>query len=422
MNFKRIAGLLGALVLVTAACFGGGSGGDGDVTLDLWVFEGEETFFPTLKERFESEHPDITLEVTEIPEDNYTTKVDTALAAGSPPDLGLVYEPRWIKAGAVLPLDDVIESNDIDLSSFNQNALSGCISEDKVYCMGSYVGSVLLFYNKDLFDAAGIPYPSPTEPMTIDEFAMTAAELSQPSEDLNERVWGTIGEAPFWWSDPITHFSEDGRMIAGRVNDPATVHLYDVMSDVVRNGDAPTGSESDLLGGVDLLATGQVGMAISDNLVAIESLETAGINWGAAPVPVESEGDPVYVSAWTDQVGVFSRTDSPEEAKEFVGFVATVGNELRIEVADQYPLDTSVQGVEAWAKESKGRAEFVKVVDQARGAVFVPGFWDVTAPIWDSYDAMVAGDVSAQEALNELAPVMQEDLDDAWRTWEEIEG
>jgi ABC-type glycerol-3-phosphate transport system substrate-binding protein len=197
--------------------------------------------------------------------------------------------------------------------------------------------------------------------------------------------------------------------------------MYEVMSDVVRNGDAPTGSESELLGGVDLLSTGQVGMAIADNLVAIEALETAGFNWGAAPVPIETAGAPVYVSSWTDQLGVFSRTDSPEEAMEFVAFVATVGNELRIEVADQYPLDTSTPGADTWAEDSEGRAEFVQVVDQAREAVFVPGFWDVTSPVWDTYDAMVEGDVSAQEGLDEIAPVMQESLDEAWETWEEIE-
>lgn len=398
---------------------GGATGGE-EVTLKLWAFEGEEAFFPTLKERFEADHPNITIEVTEIPEDNYTTKVDTALAAGRPPDLGLTYEQRWFKAGAVLPLDDMIEAKGIDLSTFNQNAMSGCQYEGSVYCLGSYTGAVLLFYNKELFDAAGVPYPSATEPMTVDEFADVAAQLSQPNEDLSKRVWGTVGEAPFWWSDPITHFSEDGRTTEGYMNDAPTAHLYDVMSGLVQDGYAPTGSEFDLLGTEDLLATGQVGMAISDNLVAIDALETNGIDWGAAPVPIESSGAPVYVASWTDQVGVFASTEHPEEAQEFVAFLGTVGNELRIEVADQLPLDSATPGAEAWAEGSAGRTNVMEAVVLARGAVFVPGFWDVTSPLWDSYDAMVAGDLTAQAGLDEAAPVVQDNLDQAWETWEAI--
>ena len=428
MSHRWVIASLAVLTLAVGCTSsdGSGSGGSGDgtgaepITLTLWAFEGEEAFFPTLKERFEAEHPNVTLEITSIPEDNYTTKVDTALAAGRPPDLGLVYEPRWFKAGAVLPLNDVITSHGIDLSTFNQNAMSGCRSGDTVYCLGSYTGAVLLFYNKELFDAAGVEYPSTTEPMTIDEFASVAAQLSQPNDDLSKRVWGTVGEAPFWWVDPITHFSDDGRTIEGYANDQPTAHMYEVMSGLVRDGYAPTGSEFELIGTEDLLAAGQVGMAISDNLVAIEGLETAGIDWGAAPVPIESAGAPVYVACWTDQVGVFSKSENPEMAKEFAAFVATEGNELRVEIADQLPLDSSVPGAQAWAKQSEGRADVMAVVAQARGAVFVPGFWDVTAPLWDSYDAMVAGDTSAQEGLDEVAPIMQESLDRSWETWEAI--
>ena len=423
MRHGRAVTVLCVLLLFAGACTSGGGeseGGEGPVTLTLWAFEGEEAFLPTLKKRFEAQHPNVTIEVTEIPEDNYTTKVDTALAAGRPPDMGLVYEQRWFKAGAVLPLDDVISSQGIDLSTFNENAMSGCRFEGKVYCLGSYVGSVLLFYNKDLFDEAGVPYPSTTEPMTIDEFGDVASSLSHPNEDLSKRVWGTIGEAPFWWSDPVTHFSDDGRTTEGYVDDAATAHTYDVMSGLVRDGHAPTGSESELLGSTDLLATGQVGMAISDNLVAIESLETAGVNWGAAPVPVESAGDPIYVSAWTDQIGVFSNSENADVAKEFVAFVATSGNELRVEVADQLPLDLAVPGAKKWAETSEGRAEVVEVVDQARGAVFVPGFWDVTAPLWDTFDAMAAGETTADQGLQEAAPIMQETLDRSWETWEAI--
>jgi multiple sugar transport system substrate-binding protein len=172
MRIGRGAATVALFVVIASGCTGdsepesGSSGAmpTGPVTLSLWIFEGEEEFLPALKEAFETEYPNITLKITDIPEDNYVTKMDTALAADSPPDIGWVYEARWMKAGRVLPLDDVIASNQIDLSVMNQNAMSGCVYEGVTYCLGSYTGAVMLFYNKDLFDKAGLPYPSASTP------------------------------------------------------------------------------------------------------------------------------------------------------------------------------------------------------------------------------------------------------------------
>ena len=104
--------------------------------MTLWAFEGEEEFLPTLKERFEAEHPNITIEITEIPEDNYTTKIDTALAAGKPARHGARLRAALVQGGAVLPLDDVIAAEGIDLSTFNQNAMSG-LPAQRTPCIAS---------------------------------------------------------------------------------------------------------------------------------------------------------------------------------------------------------------------------------------------------------------------------------------------
>src|SRR5262245_42031629 len=73
-----------------------------NITLNLWFFQGadpEDPFFPALQEAYKAIHPEVTLNVTMIPEDQYVVKLDTALAAASPPDIGFLYEPRWVKAG-----------------------------------------------------------------------------------------------------------------------------------------------------------------------------------------------------------------------------------------------------------------------------------------------------------------------------------
>jgi ABC-type glycerol-3-phosphate transport system substrate-binding protein len=219
--------------------------------------------------------------------------------------------------------------------------------------------------------------------------------------------------------DARTHFSDDGRATLGYVNDAPTVHMYDVLARMVADGVAPSESQFQLLGATEILATGQLAMSITDNASAIPMLENAGIEWGVAPLPVEQAGDAPFVSSWTDMWGVFASSDSVEAAEQFVAFVGTTGNELRVEVGNAVSLDLTVAEDLGWAQESAGRQEALEVMGLAQPSIFVPGYWDVTDPLWDSFALVVEGDMTAQEALDDVAPEMQESLDRAWQTWEE---
>jgi multiple sugar transport system substrate-binding protein len=391
------------------------------VTLTLWSFAGEDAMLPELKKRFEAANPNIRLEITDIPEDQYVTKIDTALAANSPPDLAFIYERRWLRAGKFLPLDEMIADKGLKLDEFNQGALAtNCLYEGKVYCLGTYTGTVLLFYNKDLFDAAGVPYPSATTPMTIDDYAVLAQRLTSNKDDLNTKVWGGAAEVPFWWTDWTTHFSADGRSATGFVNDEATVHMYDVLAGMVRDGVAPSGTEMQTLGDVNLLALGRQAMTITDNFVAVQTFEANNIRYGAAPLPVERKGDAPFVPTWTDGYGVFTASKHPAEAQLFLHYMATEGNKLQLELG-ALPLNMRLAESQNWAGENEGRKEALQATALAKGTIFVPGFWDVTAPLGDAFGLIVEEQQTAKEALDEAAASMQDSLDTSWETWESIE-
>ena len=108
-----------------------------------------------------------------------------------------------------------------------------------------------LLYNKAMFDAAGLEYPSATEPMTIDEYAELAAQLTVPSDDITQQVWGGSAEEPYWWMHRTNMFSEDGRQVEGFVNDESTKHTYQVLADMVKAGHAPSASIMQSLGGAE---------------------------------------------------------------------------------------------------------------------------------------------------------------------------
>ncbi len=429
MRNRRQLILMVAVITMLGACSGGGSssqvresnGSLAPVTLKLWIFEGEDVFVPNLVKGFEAENPNVKIEVTDIPEDNYVTKIATALAAGKPPDIGYMYENSWMKAGRVLPLDDTIAADGIDTSHYNQNAFSYCQLDGKTYCVGSYAGAIMLFYNKDLFDKAGLPYPSATEPMTVDEYAALAAQLTTPNDDLSKYVWGGYADVTDWWLGFDDIFSPDGKKIDGYLNDAPTIHMYDVLTGMIENGTSPSETNFQFFGKTDPLATGQMAMTIVDNVVAIPELEKAGINWGAAPVPVEKAGDQPWVSSWTDGWGVFDGDPShAEAAKAFVAYVGSQGNELRSK-AGAMPLDSSVAESTNWAGDSPGRAEALQVMQLARPGIFLPAnIFTIDGPLWDSWGAVLDGDKTAAQALDEAAQQIQQNLDRAWQTWDEI--
>ena len=132
-RLRWIATLLMATALVASACTGddgtstdgaggGGSGSGEQVTLDFWVF-GEiagGSFYETLVAEFETTDPDIDIDLTSYPEENYDTKIDTAVAAGKAPELILIFGSNYPRQGLVLPLDEMVAEKGIDLSTYSQ--------------------------------------------------------------------------------------------------------------------------------------------------------------------------------------------------------------------------------------------------------------------------------------------------------------
>jgi multiple sugar transport system substrate-binding protein len=371
-------------------------------------------FLDAVKKGFEGKYPGTTVDMVEVPEDGYVTKVDTAVLAHKPPDVGFVYEPRWMKAGTVIDLDDTVAEYDVATDSFNQVAISECELDGSLYCLGSLTGSVVLLYNKDLFDEAGVEYPSADQPMTVDEFDEKARAIH---EALPE-VYGGVAGAPFWWASRAYTYSEDGTEIAGQVDDDPTTHMWDVLAELVRDGVQPLPEQTDLVSPADMLGAGDAAMAVTDFEYAANALEEAGSSWGAAPPPVEQAGDASFVFVGTDKYGVFKDAENPTTARALVAYIATEGQRLRIEAADQPPLDQSL--LDQWAGEDPSRQEVVAVLHSSTGGgIFVPGFWEVGAGLLDVFSQMANGEADA-EAIHEQASAWQDKLDQQWETWNDI--
>jgi multiple sugar transport system substrate-binding protein len=326
-----------------------------------------------------------------------------------------------MNAGVLLPLDDMVQEQGLDLSTFNQGIVGealgpteSCSFEGQLYCLGSYTGMVALFYNKDMFDAAGVPYPAAWPPMSVEEFVDVACQLTDPENE----VWGAAYGDPVTFLPWETVVSSDGRTATGYVNGPNSVSAHEVLARGIQEGCAPSLNILDPWEqGTDYFARGQLAMVVTD-FQSLNKIENAGVNYGVTGSPT-AEGVEPWFNVWTDSVGVFANTEHPDEAELFIAFMATDGQRLRVQETGDLPLDTAVAEELDWAGGTPGREEGLEVLLNARQGVFVPNRWDTFGPIFDAYGLIVGGEMSAQEALDEAASAIQENLDQAWEAWEE---
>ena len=136
----------GVVVTLGAALLAGCGAGEGQVSEDgtgnvvVWYLPFDSDFMAKIKPLFEKDNPGITLETVSVPEDEYVTKIDTAMLAKQAPDIVFEYDQKWIKSGNVLPVDDVMSQAGVDMSVYNPVSLHECVYEGKTYCMGSLAG------------------------------------------------------------------------------------------------------------------------------------------------------------------------------------------------------------------------------------------------------------------------------------------
>ncbi|XAS67615.1 sugar ABC transporter substrate-binding protein [Micrococcaceae bacterium Sec5.7] len=108
---------------------------------------------------------------------DHFTKMSTQLSSNTAPCLVATQSLRTGQlAPGMLPLDDLVKSNNVDLGAFDQSMIQGLTVDGKLYALPYDVGPVVMFYNKDMFAAAGVPEPK--SGWTADEFLAASKKLT----------------------------------------------------------------------------------------------------------------------------------------------------------------------------------------------------------------------------------------------------
>lgn len=165
-NLKRIvAGAMTCgLMLTTSACGGGDSNksADGDVNLTFQIWDvGQKDGMQAMCDAYTEKHPNVHIEVQVAGWNEYWTKLEAAATGNKLPDIFWMHTNEIYKYADNGILEDV--SDIVDTDKFSDISLDNARGSDgKLYGVPKDKDVVLLAYNKEIFDKAGVAYPDDT--------------------------------------------------------------------------------------------------------------------------------------------------------------------------------------------------------------------------------------------------------------------
>lgn len=178
------------------------------LSVTTWDYDTTPQFSAVVK-AYEAKNPNVEIKVIDTSADEYNNSLGISLsAAQADPDVIWVKDMgsmlQMADKGQLLPLDDMIKADNLDLSVYS-GAAEQLMYNDTTYGLPYRSDWYVLYYNKDLFDAAGVEYPS--NDMTWGEYDELAAKMT--SGEGSAKVYGTHDHT---WQALVTNWAvQDGK-------------------------------------------------------------------------------------------------------------------------------------------------------------------------------------------------------------------
>ena len=381
-----------------------------ELTYMMWGDPPEIAVWEQVVADFHAAHPDITVKVEVANWDTYWDKLRVQTAGGDAPDIfamdGPIY-PDWQSRGTLLNLQPFIDADPTALSGVYEGPLQTYKLADGYYGLPRDFQTIVMFYNKPMFDAAGIAYPDET--WTTEDFRAAAAALTIDADgDGNTDQWGVSTEAwdmePFW--GPLV-YAFGGNIISA--DETTTLMTQGAARDAFSfidgmiNTDGSVMSDEDLESyGYDGFLAGVAAMAFSGHWV-VPAYSELPFDWGVAPFPQGPAGRATLVNS--AGIVASSTTEYPAEAWEFIKYVLSdEGQSTLAALGFAIPVSKAAATGPAYLQQTSpgDHALFVAALDYARSKPSFRGYEEWAAAVGDNLAMVWRGEMSLDEAYEEI--------------------
>ncbi|MEO8609337.1 MAG: sugar ABC transporter substrate-binding protein [Chloroflexota bacterium] len=419
MNKKRflIALLLGLVVLLTSGVMQAQD--TKTITYMMWGSPEELAVWQTIVDEFQKQNPGITVNVDVSDWESYWDKLRTLYAGGTPPDVFAMdapLYPDWQSRGVLLNLQPYLDKDPTFLDGFYPVTLEAYKRDDGYYGLPRDFQTITLFYNKDMFDAAGVAYP--TDKWTLDDLKTAAKALTKDSNgDGVIDQWGfstDLYDMELFWSEAIWEYG--GEVISPDytktlLGDEKAAQAWNYIADMVLTDKSVPDPDQSAQFGNDPFAAGVAAMTTIGHWVVPEYAQL-GFKWDVAPMPAGPEGRVTSVNS----AGFVIAKDSknPDAAWEFVKYATGQAGQSRLaELGFAIPVLQSVAESSTYLEQKSAPINhkvFLDALEYARPKPSFKGYDEWATAVGDGLYKAWIGDMSIGDALTEIVPAADEIL------------
>ena len=394
----------------------------GEITFSTWGSLDEKKINEEVIKAFEAKYPGTKVNLEFIP-DKYREKIDTMFLGGNAPDV-IYGHPHffaaWAKEGLLMDLSERYEEEeDFYMSDkFATNMYDSFRYEGKNIATINGPYTFLLYYNKDLFDEAGVAYP--TDEWTWDDWLEAAQKLTTTAPDGSAQ-YATVfsAENPATWFPYIYSFGGDifDDMDAPTkvvFNSPETVEALQFIQDAVHKyGVAPNYQDSDLTGGA--FDTGRVAMDIDGSWAPASKRNITEFKWDMANIPLK-EGKERRTSAFYAGYAVNAATENPDLAYAFAKFFQEDEGQ---QILSQLGLITVINKEIASSEENlkgeglpENHALRVSSIDYATNGYAMLTNWEemMTKVLKPAFEELLSAKITPEECAERVQTQLEEML------------
>jgi multiple sugar transport system substrate-binding protein len=386
------------------------------ITLSTWAGVEEAAELQTILDEINASNSEFQIVHEPIPADYYTV-MQTQLAGSVGADLYWVDQDNMSLAaeGVFLPLDDCLADAPAnsagDVNDYYPGILQIAQIEDSVYGLPWIAAPVVTYYNKDLFDAAGLEYP--TSDWTWDDFRSAAETLTQDTNgDGTADQWGFIANG---WPPPhIFVWQAGGDLLAddlssSPIDDPAVVEGLEFYKSLIYNPAISPSRETIAEQGFgELFKAGKVGMFMggaADDLDRVPDL-----NVGVVSVPRHPTTGDNTTFAWSAATVISRNTQNPELACQAL-IQLTEGIQKWKIVSPRVSQGTKEHLVESEPRKEASADAIIEASQNMRAFRIFGEFKEWNTVLWDEFLNPLFND-ETDLSVAELAAEVRPDLED----------